>query len=198
MKAALYAVLLALVAGCGKKGVSSEKAQSLNVEVIRQGYEKEIEQLRAENKALKDELAAVKRPLQNPVQPKAQAAQRPLPPGALSIDTKGRPTFSILNLEAAARFYSGMHLEDIKSLYGKPFIFGGSARNTPMASYTSHNKDSYPKNIYNPGTEKMEGKFIFYFHPNTLQCVAISGMLKVLKTSYGISVGWKSIATGIQ
>ena len=54
-----YAVLLALVLGegRGKGAVSSEKAQSLNTEVVRQGYEKEIEKLRAENRALKDELA---------------------------------------------------------------------------------------------------------------------------------------------
>ena len=121
-----------------------------------------------------------------------------MPPGALSIDSKGRPTFSVLNLESAARFYSGMHLEDIKRLYGKPFVFPGVSKNSPSASYTFHNDEAYPKNIYNPGTEKMEGRFHFYFHPNTLQCVAISGMLKVLKTPYGISVGWKSIATGIQ
>ena len=157
--------------------------KSLHAEVIRQGNEKEIEKLRTENKALKEELAA---------------AKRPFPHGALSIDAKGRPTFSILNLEAAARLHSGMHLEDIKRLYGKPFIFGGPAKNSPMASYTFHNDKAYPKNIYNPGTEKMEGRFHFYFHPNTLKCVAISGMLKVFKTPYGISVGWRGIGMGIQ
>jgi len=195
-----YAVLLALVlgVGCGKGAVSSEKAQSLNTEVIRQGYEEEIEKLRAENKILKDELAAAKRPFPNPVKPKAQVVQRPLPPGAISIDAKGRPTFSILNLEAAAVFYSGMHLEEIKRLYGKPFVFPGPFQNSPSASYTFHNDEAYPKNIYNPGTEKMEGRFVFYFHPNTLKCVAVSATLKVLKTPYGISVGWKSIAMGIQ
>ena len=191
MKAALYAVLLALVAGCGKKGVSSEKAQSLNVEVIRQGYEKEIEQLRAENRALKDELAAVKRPLQNPVQPKAKSVQRPLPPGAISIDAKGRPTFSTLNLEAAALFYNGMHLDDIKRLYGKPFMFGGPFKNSPHVFYSFNEKEMFPKNIYNPGTEKMESRCSFYLHPNTLRCVAVkTGSVKVLITLYGKSVNW--------
>jgi len=54
------------------------------------------------------------------------------------------------------------------------------------------------KEIEKLRTEKMEGRFHFYFHPNTLKCVAISGMLKVLKTPYGISVGWRGIGMGIQ
>jgi hypothetical protein len=91
-----------------------------------------------------------------------------------------------------------MHLDDIKKLYGKPFVFPGYSKNSPSASYTFHNKDSYPENIYNPGTEKLEGRFTFYFHPNTLKCVAVSAKRKVFKTPYGISVRWKSIAMGIQ
>jgi len=158
-----------------------------------QGYEKEIEKLRAENEALKTELAAAQRPLPNPVKPKAQAARRPLPPGAISIDAKGRPTFSILNQEAAADFYNGMHLEEIKQLYGKPFVFPGINRNAPRASYTFHNDEAYPKNIYNPGTEKMQARFAFYFHPNTLKCCAVSGIQRVLITPYGKSVNWDSI-----
>ena len=162
-----------------------------------QGYEKEIEKLRAENKALKEELAAAHRPLPNPVKPKAQAARRPLPPGAISIDAKGRPTFSTLNLEAAALFYNGMHLEDIKGLYGKPFIFGIS-KNSPAVVYNFYNKDSYPKNIYNPGTEKMEGRYAFYLHPNTLKCCAVGALAKVFKTPYGVSVGWQNRTDGIR
>ena len=190
---AIYTVLLALVlgVGCGKEPVSNQKAKTLNAEVAMQGYEKEIEKLRAENKALKEELAAAHRPLPNPVKPKAQAAQRPLPSGAISIDAKGRPTFSTLNLEAAALFYNGIHLDDIKGLYGKPFMFGGPFKNSPHVFYSFNEKEMFPKNIYNPGTEKMESRCSFYLHPNTLRCVAVkTGSIKTLITPYGKSVNW--------
>ena len=60
MKAVLIVqmVICLCLYGCGRKEVSSEKAKTLNAEVAMQGYEKELEKLRAENKALKEELSA--------------------------------------------------------------------------------------------------------------------------------------------
>ena len=188
-----YAVLLALVlgVGCGKKEVGSKEAKSLNAEVTRQGLEEEIERLRVENDKLRVELAAAKKAL--PPQPKVNVARRALPKGVIRMDDNGRPTFSVLNLEAAADFYSGMHLDDIKKLYGNPFVFPGVSKNSPSASYTFHNKESYPENVYNPGTEKMEGRVRFYFHPKTMKCVGIAAVNKVHTTPYGKVVEWNIV-----
>lgn len=84
-----------------------------------------------------------------------------------------------------------MHLDDFKTLYGKPFSVGGPFKNSPHVFYSFHEKEMYPKNIYNPGTEKMESRCSFYLHPNTLCCVAVNaGLTKVLITPYGKSVNW--------
>ena len=189
MKQTLLILMAVALVGCGKEAVSSEDANSLNAEVVRQGLEKEIEKLRAKNKALEATIAAAKKAPPPQPKPNLQVAPRPLPKGVIRMDERGRPTFSVLNQEAAAEFYSGMHLDDLKKLYGNPFTFPGVNKNSPHAGYSFHNKDMYPENIYNPGTEKIQGRVSFYLHRNTLKCVAVK-VRNLFTTPYGKSVGW--------
>ena len=48
----------------------------------------------------------------------------------------------------------------------------------------------YPRNVYNPGTEKFESRVMpFYVELNTYKCLAIKFDIKFLITPYGKSVG---------
>ena len=108
------------------------------------------------------------------------------------MDSKGRPTFSSLKPEAAVQFYDGMHLDRIKQLYGMPSVF----KTTTIAKMKCHfagyavSEIQYPRNAYNPGTEKFESRvMLFYVELNTYKCLAIKFDIKFLITPYGKSVG---------
>ena len=82
-----------------------------------------------------------------------------------------------------------MSVDQIKQLYGKPTTF---LKRTMMEKecYVAGYLNQYPRNIYNPGTEKLESRVgLFYFDMATYKCVAISFGQKILVTPYGKSVG---------
>jgi hypothetical protein len=120
---------------------------------------------------------------------KSEPKKKPLPRGALFSDKKGRPVFSTLNINAAVEFFSGMHLDKIKELYGKPIVF--KLTEIPRRSYFAgyQIKSDNPLNMYNPGTEKFSHVKIFHFDPDSLKCIAILAEEKFIVTPFGESIG---------
>ena len=91
MKQVLLMIAVVALVGCGKEAVSSEDANSLNAEVVRQGLEKEIDKLRAKNRALEAALAAAKNAPPPQPKPNLQVAPRPLPKGVAELQNLQQP-----------------------------------------------------------------------------------------------------------
>ena len=185
MKQVFFILAVMALMSCGQRNSVQDHTQLLNMENANQGLKAEVARLNAENAQLKAALAG-KRP------PPAPIPNRPLPAGILSVDSKGRPTFSSLKPEAAVQYFNGMHLDRIKQLYGNPIAFKEHTMANLKCNYAGYiaGRPSYPKNIYNAGTEKFEGWIMtFYVELNTYKCVAIYFHNKLLITPCGKSVG---------
>ena len=186
MKTALTALLLVAFIGCEKQ--SPKDAQLMNAVNAKQELEAEVERLRKQNAALQAALKGKQQP------PQVASPPKKLPAGILSMDSKGRPTFSSLKPEAAEQFYSGMHFDKIKQLYGKPTDFKKRTlvgRECYVAGYIV-SMSQYPYNIYNPGTERYTGRvMMFYVDMASYKCVGfVFAGTNVRLTPFGKSVGF--------
>tara|TARA_B100001559_G_C16175463_1_gene472885 strand:+ start:27 stop:608 length:582 start_codon:yes stop_codon:yes gene_type:complete len=182
------AVISIATGGCGQKPSYGDSKEVLNLENTNQGLEAEVARLKQENEQLKAALAG------RNANPQIQNPAKPMPAGILSVDSKGRPTFSSLNPETAAKFYDEMHLDQIKRLYGNPITFRETTIANLRCNYAGyiagHSHCDYPKNIYNAGTEKFVGAVgTFYFSVNTYKCVAIAFNSRLIITPHGKTLG---------